>query len=135
MPPDPLHREDLGVWVTLVEAFCAALRELFPSTRKRKVRAEDGTWAEKEEPWSHKLDLINERLAFLAVEGRWEAFGIPCHGEYLQAERPKAQARLRRHTHTHTHTHTHARARMQHTVRAWQSRRAKASVYSPTRGG
>jgi hypothetical protein len=127
MPPDALHREDQGVWVTLVEAFCTALRQLFPSTRKRKVRAADGTWAEQEEPWSHKLDLINERLAFLAVEGRWEAFGIPCQGEYLQTERPKAQARMRArqrthagrahararaHTHPHTHTLAHTQLRM-----------------------
>lgn len=83
LPPDALHREDHGVWITLVEAFCAALKGLYPSSRKRKRRAEDGSMVETEEVWSEKIDLVNERLASLAVEGRWEAFNIPCHGEYL----------------------------------------------------
>jgi hypothetical protein len=93
MPPDALHREDHGVWITLVEAFCQALKDLYPSSRKRKRRAEDGTLVETEEAWSDKIDQVNERLAGLAVEGRWEAFNIPCHGEYLP-KHPCVQVRL-----------------------------------------
>lgn len=72
LPPDALHREDHGVWITLVEAFCAALKGLYPSSRKRKRRAEDGSMVETEEVWSEKIDLVNERLASLAVLAcRW----------------------------------------------------------------
>ena len=92
LPPDALHREDHGVWITLVEAFCAALKGLYPSSRKRKRRAEDGSMVETEEVWSEKIDLVNERLASLAVEGRWEAFNIPCQGDYLP-DHPNIQAR------------------------------------------
>jgi hypothetical protein len=45
-----------------------------------------------EEIFSDKIDEINDRLALLAVEGRWEAFNIPCQGEYLPAP-PNVQVR------------------------------------------
>lgn len=33
MPADALHREDHGVWLMLVNTFCAALKRLFPLRR------------------------------------------------------------------------------------------------------
>jgi hypothetical protein len=88
MPPDPLHREDNGVWLTIVDAFCTALKEEFPGKRTKKARGPDGV--AEEESHSDKIDEVNERLSTLAIEGRWESFNIPCQGEYLP-EHPDVQ--------------------------------------------
>lgn len=79
LPPDPLHREDSGVWLTLIDAFCELLRQHFPTTRRKRGKGADGEVAE--ESHSDKIDEINERVAIASVEGRWESFNIP--SEYL----------------------------------------------------
>ena len=81
LPPDPLHREDNGVWLTFIDAFCAALKAQFPTTRRKRARGADAE--AEEESHSDKIDEVNERLAKLAIEGRWESFNIPSQGEYL----------------------------------------------------
>ena len=103
LPPDALHREDHGVWLTLIDALCTVLKSEFPSRRRKKPGQAGGSAAaaaaaatggeddaESYEAYSDKIDVINDRLAQLAIEGRWEAFNIPCHGEYLP-ETPNVQ--------------------------------------------
>ena len=68
------------MWLTLIDTFCDALRDEFPTTRRKRT---GGDAAAGEEHHSDKIDEINERLARLAVEGRWESFNIPGQGEYL----------------------------------------------------
>jgi cytochrome c-type biogenesis protein CcmH/NrfG len=80
----------------LVNTFCAALKRLFPCTRRRKWRDADGKERVEEETYSEKIDLVNERLSQLAIEGRWEAFNIPCHGHYLP-DHPNVEARVPSH--------------------------------------
>jgi len=80
LPPDPLHREDNGVWLTFIDAFSAALKAQFPTTRRKRARGDEGE--AEDESHSDKIDEVNERLAKLAIEGRWESFNIPSD-EYL----------------------------------------------------
>ena len=53
-------------------------------------KASNGDVSTEEENWSTMIDLVNERLSMLAHEGRWEAFNIPCGGDYLP-ETPNVQ--------------------------------------------
>ena len=69
------------MWLTFIDAFCAALKAQFPTTRRKRARGGEGE--EVEESHSDKIDEVNERLAKLAIEGRWESFNIPSQGEYL----------------------------------------------------
>lgn len=95
LPPDALHREDAGVWLALVDAFCTALRTHFPSQRRKARRGADGSsTGEEDESHSEKIDEINERMSRLAIFGRWESFNIPCQGEYLP-EHTNVQVRQR----------------------------------------
>ena len=55
LPPDPLHREDSGVWLTLIDAFCTALKETFPTTRRRKRVRSDGDAEAGDENHSEKM--------------------------------------------------------------------------------
>lgn len=81
LPPDPLHREDNGVWLTLIDAFCALLKKEYPHKRTKRPRGGDGNPVV--ENHSKKIDEINDRLQRLAAEGRWASFNIPGGGEYL----------------------------------------------------
>jgi len=93
MPPDAIHREDLGVWKTLLTTFCDVVKRLRPSTRRRQKRDASGALTEGEEmAWSGVIDEVNERLARLAKDGRWEGFNIPCPGDFLP-DFPFMQAR------------------------------------------
>lgn len=69
------------MWLTFIDAFCAALKAQFPTTRRKRARGDEGE--AEEESHSDKIDEVNERLAKLAIEGRWESFNIPSQGEYL----------------------------------------------------